>query len=207
MNSVINSTLTIPIFPLKEVIFFPDTNLPLNVVEKRYIEMIDYALANKKLIGMIQPQNNNELYKVGCVGKITNFSETEDGRYVINLTGTNIFTSKKEVITDKKFKIFDVTIIEHLKSKNNQTTILNNKNILINKFSKFIRDKNEKISKNLLEEIEASELFKLIAMLYPFESNEKQALLESRDINDLSEKLITLFKFQENKEGNKIKIN
>ncbi len=81
----------IPIFPLSNVIFFPETDLPLNIFEKRYIQMIDVSLKNEKLIGIVQPKTKTDLYSIGCLGKITSFSETEDKRYIINLKGISKF--------------------------------------------------------------------------------------------------------------------
>ena len=81
-------TIIIPLFPLNGVIFFPNSQLPLNIFEEKYLEMIDYSLSTNRLIGMIQ-SNDNKFYKVGCLGKITSFFETENNRYVINLSGKN----------------------------------------------------------------------------------------------------------------------
>jgi len=82
----------IPVFPLSNFIIFPSTTVPLNIFEPRYIEMIDDAMKGSRVIGLVQPKKSNntnkpELYNVGCVGKITNFNETEDGRYLIALKG------------------------------------------------------------------------------------------------------------------------
>ena len=82
------------IFPLNGAILFPNTNLPLNIFEDRYIKMVDYALSHSRLIGMIQTKKNNDFFSVGCLGKITNFTETSDGRYQINLEGLNRFKVK-----------------------------------------------------------------------------------------------------------------
>ena len=86
-----------PIFPLNGAILFPKTNLPLNIFEKRYIAMVDYALANKRQIGMIQTRENGELFEIGCLGKINSFNETADGRYLISLEGINCFRINKEL--------------------------------------------------------------------------------------------------------------
>ena len=92
----------IPVFPLSNFIIFPKTTVPLNIFEPRYIDMVDDSMKSNKLIGMIQPKNSNiknevpELYQVGCVGKITSFRETEDGRYLIELKGVARFKSIKE---------------------------------------------------------------------------------------------------------------
>ena len=88
--------LSVPIFPLNGVILFPKTNLPLNIFEKRYLKMVDYSLRNNKLIGMIQTRVGDELYSIGCIGKINSFNETEDGRYLISLVGQSFFKVIKE---------------------------------------------------------------------------------------------------------------
>ena len=89
--------IVLPIFPLNGVIFFPNSNLPLNIFEERYLEMIDFSLSSNRLIGMIQTDINNKLYKIGCIGKINSFYETKDGRYIINLIGKNYFSITKQM--------------------------------------------------------------------------------------------------------------
>ena len=101
----------IPLFPLSGVIFFPETNLPLNIFEQRYLEMIDFALKSNRLIGMIQNDKNNKLYSIGCVGKLNSFSETDDGRYVINLIGKNYFRISKKLPKTYKFITAEIDII------------------------------------------------------------------------------------------------
>jgi len=86
--------IIIPIFPLSGIIFFPHTNLPLNIFEPRYIAMVDYALNSNSNIGMIQPQKNGTLYSIGYMGKITSCKKTSDGRYLINLIGQDCFKLK-----------------------------------------------------------------------------------------------------------------
>ena len=97
-----------PVFPLNGAILFPNTNLPLNIFEERYIQMVDYALSNNRIIGMIQKKENNDLFPVGCLGKITNFTETSDRRYQINLEGISRFKVKKILDNKKKFTIIDI---------------------------------------------------------------------------------------------------
>ena len=106
----------IPIFPLSNFIIFPKTSVPLNIFEPRYIDMINDCMKSNKLIGMTQPMNlgsadkiRPDLYKVGCLGKITSFRETEDGRYLIELKGLIRFEITNELKTDKKYREFDVT--------------------------------------------------------------------------------------------------
>ena len=102
---------TIPIFPLKGVVMFPDTYLPLNIFEPRYLKMIDQAISNKnRLVGMIQPKNSNEsddkpaFYGVGCAGKIIKFEETYDNRYLITLKGLSRFNLISEKTNDNNFR-------------------------------------------------------------------------------------------------------
>ena len=97
--------MKIPIFPLNGAIMFPGTNLPLNIFEERYIDMVDYSLSKNRIVGMVQYKPNNEIYNVGCYGKITVFNETPDKRYFINLEGKNCFKIIQEVNTDYKFRM------------------------------------------------------------------------------------------------------
>ena len=105
---------TIPVFPLSNFIIFPKTTVPLNIFEPRYIDMINDSMKSNKLIGMIQPKTSNdkqikpELHNVGCLGKITSFRETEDGRFLIELKGLIRFKKVKEIITDKKYRVLEV---------------------------------------------------------------------------------------------------
>ena len=98
----------IPVFPLSNFIIFPRTTVPLNIFEPRYIDMIDDAMKSNRIIGMIQPKKSDQniplLYNVGCAGKITSFSETDDGRYLIVLSGISRFKIIKELENDKLYR-------------------------------------------------------------------------------------------------------
>ena len=111
--------MQIPIFPLNGAVLYPETNLPLNIFEDRYIEMVDFALSNKRLIGMIQADEKENLFSVGCLGKITSFNETKDGRYLINLEGMNLFLLKKEISSDFKFRMVEASSIQYNPDKHN----------------------------------------------------------------------------------------
>ena len=97
----------IPIFPLSNFIIFPNTTVPLNIFEPRYLDMINDSMKSNKLIGMIQPKISSEennipkLHNVGCLGKITSFRETDDGRYLIELKGKIRFLIKNEIIFEE----------------------------------------------------------------------------------------------------------
>ena len=105
--------MKIPIFPLNGAILFPDTNLPLNIFEVRYLEMVDFCLSNKRLLGMIQTNDEGDLYKIGCVGKIINFSETSDNRYLITLQGFSLFKIVNEINSDYKFRLVNGKLLEN----------------------------------------------------------------------------------------------
>ena len=110
--------LNLPVFPLSNFIIFPKTTVPLNIFEPRYLDMINDSMKSNKMIGIIQPKNsintNNvpSLYKIGCLGKITSFKETEDGRYLIELKGLIRFREKQEIGTEKKYRILKVDFKE-----------------------------------------------------------------------------------------------
>ncbi len=177
-----------PIFPLNGAVLFPGTNLPLNIFENRYLKMVDYALSNKRLIGMIQTDSNNELYKIGCLGKITSFNETEDGRYLINLDGVNRFSVTKEIKSSSDFRIVE------------GETILNNKIIskkidkqkLITKFSLYLNKKNVNINLKDIKELDVDQMCKLIAMISPFDNVDKQMLLELKKAEEFYIKLLSI---------------
>ena len=104
----------IPVFPLSNFIIFPKTTVPLNIFEPRYIDMINDSMKSNKLIGMIQPKNSNvkqfepELHEVGCLGKITSFRETEDGRFLIEVKGLIRFKKIAELDTENKYRVLEV---------------------------------------------------------------------------------------------------
>ena len=119
----------IAIFPLSNAIFFPKTILPLNIFEKRYIQMINDCIKNDRLFGMIQPKvkKNSEIkvYTVGCLGKITSFNETQDKRFVISLSGISRFKIKEEIFSNKLYRQF---VVDYSDFKNDLMIILKNMN-------------------------------------------------------------------------------
>ena len=116
----------IPIFHLSNVIFFPETDLPLNIFEKRYIQMVDMSLKNEKLIGIVQPKTEANLYSIGCLGKITSFTETEDKRYIINLRGISKFKIIEEIENEYLFREFKVEYLDKEIEKNYQEKLKTN---------------------------------------------------------------------------------
>ena len=104
----------VPVFPLSNFIFFPKTTVPLNIFEPRYIQMIDDSIKSNRVIGMIQPKKTGQLkkpdlYDIGCLGKITSFNETEDGRYIVVLSGLIRFRIKNEIENQKKYRECEIS--------------------------------------------------------------------------------------------------
>ena len=188
-----NKEFCIPIFPLNGVIFFPGTELPLNIFEKRYIDMIDYSLTRNKKIGMIQTQKNGKLFNKGCVGKIVSYNETSDGRYLISLKGENIFTVLQEKNLNKKFRIVSAKTSEVFVKKENDNFF--QKKIFINKYLNLIKESQPDISLDIINNIETPLLIKFVAMSSPFQIAEKQMLLEAKSLKGLFETTNSLLDF------------
>ena len=191
--------MQIPIFPLNGAVLYPETNLPLNIFEDRYIDMVDFALSNKRLIGMIQTDEKGKLFKVGCIGKITSFNETKDGRYLINLEGMNLFLLKKEIDMGFKFRIIEGSSIKH--NSNNLSVDSNIKKTLLNKYSKYIKNKKIDLNISELEKLTTKQLAKLIAMVSPFDHIDKQMLLEISIPNEFCKKLLSILDIELDNDG------
>ena len=179
----------ISVFPLSNFIIFPNTSVPLNIFEPRYIEMINDSMKSNRIIGMVQPKNNKknipELYSVGCLGRITSFNETDDGRYIIIIKGLNRFKILKEIHNNKLYRECEVSfdkfnqdmIENHSKIKfNNLKLILKNLKSIFNKKGYIINWKE-------LEKQNLSQTINILAMSSPFSIQEKQVLLETTNIN------------------------
>ncbi len=120
----------IPIFPLSNFIIFPETSVPLNIFETRYIQMVDECIKGNRIIGMAQPKKTNstnmpDLYEVGCAGKITSFKETKDGRYLIVLKGICRFRINKEKKNEKLYREFNIKFDEYINDLQGETQKLN----------------------------------------------------------------------------------
>ena len=181
----------IPIFPLSNFIIFPKATVPLNIFEPRYIEMIDDSMKSNKCIGMIQPKNivirnnNPELHEVGCLGKITSFKETEDGRYLIELKGLIRFENIKELTTEKKYRILKVNYENFFQDLTNEKEDLKFSDLeLIFKDLKSLFEKRGFIINwKALEKQSLDETINALAMASPFSLEEKQVLLEAKSLD------------------------
>ena len=188
---IIDLPKKIAIFPLSNFIIFPKTTVPLNIFETRYIDMINDSMKSNKMIGMIQPINsiseNNipNLHEVGCLGKITSFKETDDGRYLIELKGLIRFETIKELKTDKKYRILEVNYNEFQDDLNSEKESIRFSDLeLIFKDLKSLFEKRGFIINwKSLEKQSLDETINALAMASPFSLEEKQILLEAKSLN------------------------
>jgi Lon protease-like protein len=187
----------IPVFPLDNFIIFPKTTVPLNIFEPRYIDMINDSMRSDKLIGMIQPKKTNDnlsapiLHDIGCLGKITSFKETEDGRYLIELKGLIRFKIIKEIETSKKYREYEIDFkhfshdLDDIKEKlkfSDLELIFKDLKILFEKRGFIINWKE-------LEKQSLDETINALAMASPFSLEEKQVLLEAENLNTRKNKI------------------
>tara|TARA_B110000037_G_scaffold153041_1_gene172593 strand:+ start:93 stop:734 length:642 start_codon:yes stop_codon:yes gene_type:complete len=179
----------IPIFPLSNFIIFPDTTVPLNIFEPRYVEMINDSMKNNKLVGLIQPKKNNvtsfqDLYETGCMGKITSFKDTSDGRYLIELNGLVRFKIIKELKNDKPYRECEINFEDYQDDLSLQKKQIKFSDLeLIFKDLKILFEKKGYIINwKSLEKQNLNETINALAMASPFSLEEKQILLESQNL-------------------------
>ena len=192
----------IPVFPLSNFIIFPNTTVPLNIFEPRYLDMVNDAMKIDKLIGMIQPKNSfndngsPKLYDVGCLGKITSFRETDDGRYLIELKGKIRFQKVNEVNSNKKYRILEVNYQNFANDLNDEKEKLNFSDLeLIFKDLKSLFEKRGFIINwKALEKQSLSETINALSMASPFSLEEKQILLEAQNLDIRKDKIAEILK-------------
>ena len=200
----------IPIFPLSSAIFFPKTILPLNIFEDRYIQLVNDSIKENRMFGMVQPKSRNgispEVYKIGCLGKIVSFNETEDKRFIISLSGIIRFKIKNEIKKEKLYRSFEVDYSEFLNDlEEEKNQIINfDKEDLLKKIKLFFQKINYPIDYNELIKLNLHQLVNTVSMISPFSVEEKQKLIETIKIEDklkiLSEVIsFNLLDFEENK--------
>ena len=189
----------IPIFPLSNFIIFPKTTVPLNIFETRYIDMVNDSMKTNKYIGMIQPKiskniDNSELpklHKIGCLGKITSFKETDDGRYLIDLKGIIRFKINKEIETNKKYREFDVVFDNYLHDLNDEKEELkfSDLKIIFKDLKNLFEKRGFIINWKALEKQSLDETINALAIASPFSLEEKQILLEATNLNTRKTKI------------------
>ena len=196
MNKV-NLPNTIPVFPLSNFILFPKTTVPLNIFEPRYIEMINDSMKSNKMIGMIQPKASNvkkinpELHDVGCLGKITSFRETEDGRFLIELKGLIRFQTKKEVNTDRKYRVLEVNFDSYIEdlAETKEKLKFSDLELIFKDLKSLFEKKGFIINWKALEKQSLGETINALAMASPFSLEEKQILLEAENLDIRKERI------------------
>ena len=192
----------IPVFPLSNFIIFPNTTVPLNIFEPRYLDMVNDSMKSDKLIGMIQPKNSKDLnnipklYDVGCLGKITSFRETEDGRYLIELKGKIRFHIINEISSDKKYRSVEVDYKGFSNDLSDEKEKINFSDLeLIFKDLKSLFEKRGfVINWKALEKQSLDETINALAMASPFSLEEKQILLEAKNLDIRKNKIAEILK-------------
>ena len=186
---------TIPVFPLSGVIYFPKTNLPLNIFEQRYIDLVNDTYNKDKLMGMVQSQKNgDEVYKVGCLGKISDLQKSQDGRILINLTGITRFNIIKEVKNDKLYREFSVDYKNFdldLKSLSEDHGVEG----LMNKAKVFFKKNGLLLNWREFEKLDKVQKINTLSMISPVTNEEKQKLLEALTIKDKIQTLENIISF------------
>ena len=191
----------IPIFPLSNFIIFPEINVPLNIFEPKYVQMIDDSMKSNRLIGMIQPKktgmlNKPDLYDVGCVGKITNFNETSDGKYFIIINGISRFKITKEISTEKLYRICKINYENFADdlTKKKEGINFSDLELIFKDLKNLFEKKGFVINWSDLKNENIDHAINTLSMASPFSIEEKQILLETSDTNSRKSKLEEILK-------------
>ena len=188
----------ISVFPLSNFIMFPGTSVPLNIFEPRYIDMVNYSMKSDKLIGMIQPKKINDssnnipnLHKVGCLGKITSFKDTENGNFLIELKGIIRFETKGELNTKENYRSCEVDYSSYLKDleNNNEDLKFTDLELIFKDLKSLFEKRGYIINWKALEKQKLNETINALAMASPFSLEEKQVLLEAENLNTRKNKI------------------
>ena len=188
----------ISVFPLRGAIFFPKTNLPLNIFEKRYVNMVEDALKSDKYIGMVQSkQVEGDVFKVGCLGKIDRHEKTSDGRILINLSGLSRFKIDEEINNDKLYREFIVNYDDFKEDTRLKEYTVKNEILekLIDNSKKYFYQQGVLIDWKEISKLKAFEQIYTLAMISPFSVSEKQKVLEIPDLNEAASTLNEITKF------------
>ena len=201
MSKIIHLPDTIPVFPLSNFIFFPNTSAPLNIFEPRYIQMIDDSIKSNRMIGMAQPKGISnikkpELFKVGCLGKISSFNETDDGRYVIVLNGVSRFSIVEEIDRGKLYREFKINFheFENDNTKEELEVNITDFSLMFRNLKKIFEKQGYIINWNELEKQSLDQIINTLSMASPFTKEEKQMLLEAKDLKSRKQKFEEIIK-------------
>tara|TARA_Y100000996_G_scaffold405540_1_gene380804 strand:- start:294 stop:935 length:642 start_codon:yes stop_codon:yes gene_type:complete len=200
MKQTVKLPSKIPVFPLSNFIIFPETTVPLNIFEPRYIQMIDDVMKHERIIGMVQPKEvnnkNPKLYDIGCAGKITSFHETEDGRYLIIINGVCRFKILNEPTTNKLYRECEVVYSDfHNDTKNqNEEIKFTDLELIFKNLKTLFNKQGYKINWKEIEKQSLDQTINTLSMASPFSLEEKQILLETIDLKDRKKKLEEILK-------------
>jgi len=182
----------IAIFPLSNFIIFPNTSVPLNIFEPRYLDMVNDSMQSNKFIGMVQPNINKKLnnininlHKIGCLGKITSMEETNDGRYLIELKGVIRFEIIDEVKNTKKYRECNVRYDNFYEDLDNSEEDLkfSDLELIFKDFKSLFERRGFVINWKQLEKQSLNETINALSMASPFTLEEKQILLETKNLS------------------------
>ena len=186
----------IAIFPLTGAVLFPKTQLPLNIFEPRYVQMLNAALATPhKLIGMIQPiaGSDNSLKKVGCVGRVTSYNETDDHRYLITLNGVIRFEIENELDTTTQYRQVEVNYENFITDLKSEDVTNVDRDSLLKLIKKYLKNKSLLADWDIIQQTPTEQLINYSGVLVPFTPEEKQLLLEAKTIMGRSRALEALY--------------
>ena len=198
MPEKIDLPKSIPIFPLPKAVLLPRSRLPLHIFEPRYLAMIEDCLKTpNRLIGMVQPTGaDDRLHSIGCAGKLTQFSETEDGRYMITLTGVSRYRIENEIDGFTPYRRFNVSWDSF--EKDRESPIKDNKfdrKSFFELLKKFLEGEGLSTDWETLQQADNELLINSLSMMLDFDLEDKQALLEAPSLQTRRETLTTLFEF------------
>jgi len=185
----------IPVFPLSGVIYFPKTNLPLNIFEQRYLNLINDAYNKDGLMGMVQSKKeNNSVYEIGCLGKISDYQKSKDGRILINLTGISRFKILKEIPNDKLYREFQVdykSFTGDLENTQNEFNVID----LMEKAKTFFKRNGLLLNWREFEKLDYAQRINTLSMIAPITNEEKQKLLEAISLENKIKTLESIISF------------
>ena len=185
----------IPVFPLSGVIYFPKTNLPLNIFEQRYLDLVNDAFNKDKFMGMVQSKKeNNTVYEIGCLGKISDYQQSKDGRIIINLTGISRFKILKEIPNNKLYREFKVGYENFIGDVENVHNEIDAKE-LMEKAKTFFKKSGLLLNWREFEKLDLTQKINTLAMIAPITNEEKQKLLEAISLENKIKTLESIISF------------
>lgn len=201
-STIADLPVIVPVFPLTGVVLLPRARLPLNVFEQRYLALVDAALSGDRLIGMIQPKTPGEdmapnpaLAEIGSIGRISEYSETDDGRYLIGLTGIIRFRVAGERETRRPFREVAADYSDFVDDLVENPDLPIARDRLLMALRPYLSERQMQTDWKMLEQAPSEMLVNSLSMLCPFQPGEKQALLEAKDLKERADALIALIEF------------